>query len=70
MASPVIVVHGGAWSIPDNIMKDSYQGMKDSVRAGYRVLESGGSAVDAVQAAICVLEDNPNFDAGKFEFAR
>lgn len=64
MARPVMMVHGGAWSIPDNLLKDSYRGIKEAVRAGYAVLERGGSALDAVQAAVVVLEDDPDFDAG------
>ena len=65
MAKPVMMVHGGAWSIPDNLLRDSYRGIKEAVRAGYAVLESGGSALDAVQAAVVMLEDDPDFDAGK-----
>ena len=65
MAKPVMMVHGGAWSIPDNLLEESYQGIKDAVRKGYDILEKGGSALDAVQAAVVVLEDDPDFDAGK-----
>lgn len=64
MAKPVMMVHGGAWSIPDNLLEESYQGIKDAVRKGYDILEKGGSALDAVQAAVVVLEDDPDFDAG------
>ena len=60
-----MMVHGGAWSIPDNLLQDSYRGIKDAVRTGYAVLERGGSALDAVQAAVVVLEDDPDFDAGE-----
>ncbi|KAL4237312.1 Isoaspartyl peptidase/L-asparaginase [Mactra antiquata] len=65
MATPVIMVHGGAWTIPDNLVQPSRDGTKTAARAGYKVLESGGSALDAVQAAVMSLEDDPTFDAGK-----
>jgi len=64
--TPVIIVHGGAWSMPDNIVEDSRKGTKDAARAGYAVLNKGGSALDAVSAAIRVLEDDPSFDAGSW----
>jgi beta-aspartyl-peptidase (threonine type) len=38
--------------------------VKRAVSAGYDVLKAGGSAMDAVQAAVFVLEDDPVFDAG------
>jgi beta-aspartyl-peptidase (threonine type) len=42
-----------------------HSGLKAALDAGYKVLSGGGSAVDAVVAAIIVLEDNPLFNAGK-----
>ncbi|WAR18699.1 ASGL1-like protein [Mya arenaria] len=64
MTTPVIIVHGGAWSIPDDIVGESRAGTKAAARAGYAVLSSGGTAIDAIQAAVRVLEDDPCFDAG------
>ncbi|HEX2607836.1 MAG TPA: isoaspartyl peptidase/L-asparaginase [Flavisolibacter sp.] len=63
-----IVVHGGAGPdsayIRTNI--DGYnKGLEAAVQAGYEVLEKGGSAVDAVEAAVNSLEDNPLFNAGR-----
>jgi beta-aspartyl-peptidase (threonine type) len=65
-----LVIHGGAGNITPAIMnKDQEQqyqaGLKAALDAGYGVLVGGGSAVDAVVAAIVVLEDNPLFNAGK-----
>ncbi|MGH7694594.1 MAG: isoaspartyl peptidase/L-asparaginase family protein [Gemmatimonadaceae bacterium] len=40
-------------------------GLKQSLAAGYEVLKAGGSAVEAVEAAIMVMEDSPLFNAGK-----
>lgn len=64
MATPVIFVHGGAWSIPDHLEEVSRHGIKAAARAGNQVLQKGGCAVDAVQASIQAVEDNPAFDAG------
>ncbi len=65
-----IVVHGGAGTIERSTMtpekEKAYRaGLEQSLRAGYAVLERGGSSLDAVVAAINVLEDNPLFNAGK-----
>ena len=62
--TPVMVVHGGAWGIPDSLAEASVGGVRKAVRAGYQLLLQGTSAVDAVEAAVCVLEDDPAFDAG------
>jgi beta-aspartyl-peptidase (threonine type) len=64
MVKPVIIVHGGAWGIPDRLVEANLNGVEESVRAGWKVLEAGGSALDAVVAAVNVLEDDPSFDAG------
>ena len=64
MVKPVIIVHGGAWGIPDRLVDANIKGVKESVKAGWKVLEAGGSALDAVVAAVNVLEDNSSFDAG------
>ncbi len=59
---PAIIAHGGAGRYsPD---EEHERGLKDAVAAGWRILESGGSAIDAVEAAIVVLEDFPVFQAG------
>ena len=61
----VIVVHGGAWAIPDELSEASVQGVKAAACEGYRVLGTGGSALDAVEKAVRSLEDNTVFDAGE-----
>ena len=65
---PAIVIHGGAWAIPDKIADASQDGVKEAARIGYKILMEGGSAVDAVESAVASLEDNPVFDAGKIAF--
>ncbi|KAM9847875.1 isoaspartyl peptidase/L-asparaginase [Aulostomus maculatus] len=62
--SAVMVVHGGAWSIPDDLTKASVDGVKAAAREGFAVLKRGGSALDAVESAVRALEDNPMFNAG------
>lgn len=62
--APSLVVHGGAWRIPDAAVSACRAGCRRALDAGWRVLERGGSAIDAVDAAIVVLEDDPIFDAG------
>ena len=62
--SPVLMVHGGAWKIPDNLVEPSKVGCQRALEEAWRVLAQGSSAVDAVERAVVVLEDDPIFDAG------
>lgn len=66
--SAVIVVHGGAWAIPDGLAEASVAGVKAAAREGSSVLHTGGSAVDAVEAAVRALEDNSVFNSGTLLF--
>ena len=61
---PSLIVHGGAWSIPESETENCKAGCRRALEAGWAILSKGGSAVDAVEAAIVVLEDDPVFDAG------
>lgn len=63
-ATPVIVIHGGAWAIPDHMAESSQNGVIEAARRGYRSLQLGKSAVDAVEAAVISMENDPVFDAG------
>ncbi|WP_018478149.1 isoaspartyl peptidase/L-asparaginase family protein [Pontibacter roseus] len=63
-----IVVHGGAGPDSEHIHKNKKgyeEGLREAVDTGYKILEEGGSAVDAVEAAVKKLEDNPLFNAGR-----
>jgi beta-aspartyl-peptidase (threonine type) len=65
-----MVIHGGAGTILKEEMSPELetaymQGLNEAIQAGYAVLEVGGSAVNAVKAAIVVLEDNILFNAGR-----
>ncbi|XP_034537048.1 isoaspartyl peptidase/L-asparaginase [Notolabrus celidotus] len=62
--SAVVVVHGGAWAIPNDLAKASVDGVKAAACEGYSVLKKGGSALDAVEAAVRTLEDNTAFNSG------
>lgn len=61
---PSLIVHGGAWSIPDSAVEDCREGCRCALAAGWAVLSRGGRAMDAIEAAIVVLEDNSVFDSG------
>ena len=65
---PVLVVHGGAWAIPDDMVQAHLDGVSNAINAGWRALESGGLALDAVEAAVAVMEDDEAFDAGRGSF--
>lgn len=65
-----IAVHGGAGTIlrknlTPEMEKEYADGLEQSVKAGHAILARGGSALDAVEAALVVLEDNPLFNAGR-----
>jgi len=66
--SPILLVHGGAWAIPDDMLEAHEQGVFDALQAGYSLLERGASAVDAVEAAVAQMEDDATFDAGRGSF--
>lgn len=67
--APVLVIHGGAGVVRHEMTpakeKAVRAAMTEALRDGYAVLKAGKSAVDAVTAALVVLEDDPNFNAGK-----
>ncbi len=65
---PVLLVHGGAWAIPDDMVDAHLNGVRNAMAAGWRVLAGGGDALDAVEEAVAVLEDDETFDAGRGSF--
>jgi beta-aspartyl-peptidase (threonine type) len=66
--APILIVHGGAWAIPADAAAAHQAGVQNALEAGYAILARGGSALDAVQASVTVLEDDPTFDAGRGSF--
>lgn len=65
---PVLLIHGGAWAMPDDAVAAHEDGIANALAAGYTLLEQGASAVDAVEAAVAVMEDDETFDAGRGSF--
>src|SRR2546429_9176101 len=61
---PSLIVHGGAWDIPDEAVEACKSGCQRALAAGWSILSRGGSALDAIEASVMVLEDDPVFDAG------
>eukprot|EP01062_Namystynia_karyoxenos_P070896 TRINITY_DN66297_c0_g1_i1.p1 TRINITY_DN66297_c0_g1~~TRINITY_DN66297_c0_g1_i1.p1 ORF type:complete len:359 (+),score=120.29 TRINITY_DN66297_c0_g1_i1:94-1077(+) len=59
-----IVVHGGAWSIPDSLREANQRACRHAAEVGYALLQKGASALDAVEAAVRSMEDDPHLDAG------
>jgi L-asparaginase / beta-aspartyl-peptidase len=65
-----IAIHGGAGTILRSTMTPEKEcaykkGLEEAINAGTTVLSSGGYSLDAVEAAIKIMEDNPLFNAGK-----
>ncbi len=65
---PTLIVHGGAWAIPPEMAADHQAGVAQALKTGHAILEWGGTATDAVEAAVTILEDDPTFDAGRGSF--
>ena len=65
---PVLVVHGGAWAMPDEMVEAHLNGVRNALAAGWQVLNRGGAALDAVEEAVVVMEDDETFDAGRGSF--
>jgi L-asparaginase / beta-aspartyl-peptidase len=65
---PTLIVHGGAWAIPPEMAADHEAGVARALKIGHAILDWGGSATDAVEAAVTILEDDPTFDAGRGSF--
>ncbi len=64
-----IAIHGGAGPIPLAALTDSREkqfrtGLQTALDAGYEVLHRGGTSLDAVITAVCILENDPLFNAG------
>jgi L-asparaginase / beta-aspartyl-peptidase len=66
--TPVLLIHGGAWAMPDDAIAAHEDGIAHALAAAYALLERGATAVDAVEAAVAVMEDDETFDAGRGSF--
>ncbi|MBP3984096.1 isoaspartyl peptidase/L-asparaginase [Pseudoxanthomonas helianthi] len=69
MDTPMLVIHGGAGVEPGDLNKEEEQAaraaLEAALRAGHAKLQAGASSLDAVTAAINVMEDAPQFNAGR-----
>jgi beta-aspartyl-peptidase (threonine type) len=70
MSEWTLVIHGGSGSmtrgtLPDADDQGGRAGLEAALAAGAALLEAGGTALDAVEAAVRVLEDDPHFNAGR-----
>lgn len=63
-STPALIVHGGAGRLPAQRRVAALIGCRTAAEAGWRVLEGGGSALDAVETAVAALENHPSFNAG------
>jgi beta-aspartyl-peptidase (threonine type) len=59
-----MIVHGGAWAIPDDQVEAHMAGCRAALAAGWATLAAGGTALAACEAAVRLMEDDPIFDAG------
>ena len=65
MTKPALVVHGGAGKIPDEMTAATLEGCELAAAEGWRILKAAGTALDAVEGAVRIMEDDPTFDAGR-----
>jgi beta-aspartyl-peptidase (threonine type) len=65
---PVLLVHGGAWAIPDDVVEDHLRGVREAQAKGWSILEQGGTALDAVEETVAFMEEDEVFDAGRGSF--
>lgn len=68
MKNFAMAIHGGAADKSKYIRKNSKEikeGLTEAIQAGYTILKKGGSALDAVETSVILLEDNPFFNAGR-----
>ncbi|XP_048485870.1 probable isoaspartyl peptidase/L-asparaginase CG7860 [Plutella xylostella] len=61
---PIVLVHGGAGDIPDSRVAGKLRGSKMAAARAHRLLQAGGSALEAVEAAVVVMEEDESFNAG------
>jgi len=60
-----LVVHGGAWNIPEDETEAHRRGVLSGLKAGWELLRDGGTAVEAVERSITVMENDDTFNAGR-----
>ncbi|MHA1114817.1 MAG: isoaspartyl peptidase/L-asparaginase [Candidatus Heimdallarchaeaceae archaeon] len=63
-----IIIHGGAWDIPNNFVDNHLDGINNALKLGYSLLEDNNNAIDIAEKVVVLLENDPTFDAGKGSF--
>ncbi|MFW9992870.1 MAG: isoaspartyl peptidase/L-asparaginase [Candidatus Odinarchaeota archaeon] len=63
-----VIVHGGAWNIPDDAVKDHLNGVSEACKLAHSILAEGGASIDAAESCVALMEDDPTFDAGRGSF--
>lgn len=66
MIEPIVLVHGGAGDIPEWRVVPKINWVQRAAKVGYHILTTGGSVLDAVEAAVKVMEDDEAFNAGDY----
>ena len=61
----MLLVHGGAWDIPDSALSDHRDGLREAVEGGRERLLDGAAALDVVTAVVATMEGHGAFDAGR-----
>jgi len=65
MPGPALLIHGGAWDIPDDVLGAHRDGLRNALETGRKRLLDGASALDVVTETVAVLEAHGAFDAGR-----
>lgn len=60
-----LAIHGGAWNIPDGAVAAHRRGLARPLAEGYDALRRGASALEVVELAVRLLEDDPAYNAGR-----
>jgi len=63
-----VIVHGGARAIPNYAVENFLKGVKSACLIAHTILKDGGTAIDAAEAGVITMEDDPTFNAGKGSF--
>jgi beta-aspartyl-peptidase (threonine type) len=63
-----MLVHGGAWAIPDDAIESHLRGVQAAAAQGWEILRRGGDCLEAVEAAVVAMEEDETFDAGRGSF--
>ncbi len=62
---PTILLHGGAWDIPDEVLAEHRRGMQEAIEVGIAAVRGGLPALDVATDVVAALESHGAFDAGQ-----